>query len=68
MEVRPPSLFQVFGIGEHLDNGQVEDGELCAPELHKSGKHNGAICRAPSSFEILIYSEVGPFLVPFSKG
>lgn len=47
MGVRPPFLFQVFGI-EHLDNGQVEDGELCAPELHESVKHRGAICRAPS--------------------
>lgn len=25
VEVRPPPLFQVFGIGEHLEHGQVED-------------------------------------------
>lgn len=48
VEVRPPPLFQVSGIGEHLEHGQVEDGGLCALELYKSRKHNKAICRAPS--------------------
>lgn len=65
--MRPPSLFQVSGIGEHLDNGQVEDGEMSAPELHRSEAQRSHL-QSSLSFEILIYSQVGLFLVPFSEG
>lgn len=46
--VRPPPLFPVFGTGGHLEPGQGGDGGLRALELYKSGKHDKAICRAPS--------------------
>lgn len=48
VEVRPPPLFQVFGIGEHLEHGRLEGRGLCALELHKGGKHDKATCGAPS--------------------